>query len=191
MNSLEILNSQNGYVIFGIFLFVIAFIYTKKEFEITSDSEKTMNKVFKKPTREELKRKIRKRKKLLIKSIQNGIIKFTKDEYLSCRVPLGIASEARFKEGRIKELWCYTIEFKNDKFKIEFVAQIRANMVIVKPVGKKKKEILSFVDQTLQHPDVFHGPHDIKCKCSAAKLRSILNYVDEIRNQYEGGRDGK
>ena len=133
--------------------------------------------------------KVRKRKKRLIGSIQNGIIKFTKDEYLGCRIPLGIASESRFKEGNIKEMWCYTIEFKNDKFKIEFVAQIRANMAIVKPVGKKKKEILSYVDQTLQHSDIFHGPHDIKCECSASKLRSILKYVDEIRDQYEGRKN--
>ena len=174
------------YEIIGFFLFTIVCMYTFKEFQITSEAEQPK---FVKPSREYLEKKVRKRRKRLIRSIQNGIIKFTKDEYLSCRVPLGIASEARFKNGNIKEMWCYTIEFRNDKFKIEFVAQIRANMVIVKPVGKKKKEILSFVDQTLQHPEIFHGPHDIKCECSAAKLRSILNYVDEIRDQYEGRRD--
>ena len=176
----------NGYEILGIFLFIVACIYTFKEFQITSDVEQPK---FVKQTRESLERKVRKRKKRLIGSIQNGIIKFTKDEYLGCRVPLGIASEARFKEGRIKEMWCYTIEFENDKFNIEFVAQIRANMAIVKPVGKKKKEILSYVDQTLQHPEIFRGPHDIKCKCSAAKLRSILKFVDEIRDQYEGRKN--
>jgi hypothetical protein len=176
----------NLYEIIGFFLFIIVCMYNFKEFQITSEVEQPN---FVRHSRESLERKVRKRKKHLIRSIQNGIIKFTKDEYLSCRVPLGIASEARFKNGNIKEMWCYTIEFENDKFKIEFVAQIRANMVIVKPVGKKKKEILSFVDQTLQHPDIFHDPHDIKCKCSAAKLRSILNYVDEIRDQYEGRRN--
>ena len=176
----------NGYEILGFFLFIIVCIYTFKEFQIASVVEHPK---FVRQTRESLERKVRKRKNRLIGSIQNGIIKFTKDEYLSCRVPLGIASEARFKEGRIKEMWCYTIEFKNDKFKIEFVAQIRANMAIVKPVGKKKKEILSYVDQTLQHSGLFHGPHDIKCECSASKLRSILKYVDEIRDQYEGRQD--
>ena len=53
----------------------------------------------------------------------------------------------------------------------------------------KKKEILSYVDQTLQHSGLFHGPHDIKCECSASKLRSILKYVDEIRDQYEGRKN--
>ena len=176
----------NGYEILGIFLFIIVCIYTFKEFQISSVVEQPK---FVRQTRESLERKVRKRKKRLIHSIQNGIIKFAKDEYLGCRVPLGIASEARFKEGRIKEMWCYTIEFNNDKFKIEFIVQIRANMAIVKPVGKKKKEILSYVDQTLQHSDIFHGPHDIKCKCSASKLRSILKYVDEIRDQYEGRKN--
>ena len=175
-----------GYEIIGFFLFVIVCIYAFKEFKITSDVEHPK---FVRHTRDFLEKKVRKRKKCLIDSIQNGIIKFAKDEYLGCRVPLGIASEARFKEGDIKGMWCYTIEFKNDKFKIEFVAQIRANMAIVKPVGKKKKEILSYVDQTLQHSDIFHGPHDIKCECSASKLRSILKYVDEIRDQYEGRKN--
>ena len=176
----------NGYEILGIFLFIVVCIYTFKEFQITSEAEQPK---FVKQTRESLERKVRKRKKRLIGSIQNGIIKFAKDEYLGCRVPLGIASEARFKVGNLKEMWCYTIEFENDKFNIEFVAQIRANMAIVKPVGKKKKEILSYVDQTLQHSDIFHGPHDIKCECSASKLRSILKYVDEIRDQYEGRKN--
>lgn len=176
----------NLYEIIGFILFIIICIYTFKEFRITLVVEQLK---LIRPTRESLKRKVRKRKEHLIRSIQNGIIKFTKDEYLDCRVPLGIASEARFKNNNLREMWNYTIEFENDKFKIEFIAQIRANMVIIKPVGKKKKEILSFVDQTLQHPDIFHGPHDIKCKCSAAKLRSILNYVDEIRDQYEGEID--
>lgn len=175
-----------GYEILGIFLFAVVCIYTFKEFQITSNAEQPK---FVRQTRESLERKVRKRKKRLIGSIQNRIIKFTKDEYLGCRVPLGIASEARFKEGRIKEMWCYTIEFKNDKFKIEFVAQIRANMATVKPVGKKKKKILSYVDQTLQYSELFHGPHDIKCDCSASKLRSILKYVDEIRDQYEGRKN--
>lgn len=105
-----------GYEIFGVCLFVIVCIYTFKEFQITSEAEQPK---FVRQTRESLERKVRKRKKRLIGSIQNGIIKFTKDEYLGCRVPLGIASEARFKEGNIKEMWCYTIEFKNDKFKGE------------------------------------------------------------------------
>lgn len=192
MNSLELLNGQNGYIIFGIFLFVIAFIYTKKEFEITSDSEKAMNKVFTKPTREELRRKIKKRRKRIITSIQTGIIAFTKDEYLSYRKPLGIASEVRFKNGNLKEMWCYTIEFKNDKFKIEFIAQIRANMTTIMEQSKgnkKKKELLSYVDQTKHHPEIFKGPHDIKCECSIMKLKHILNFVDEIRNQHEGRTD--
>ena len=183
-------STLSGYEIIGIFIFIIVCVYTFKEFEITAAAEQLK---FVRHTRESLERKVRKRKKLLIGSIQNGIIKFTKDEYLAYRVPLGIASEARYHEGNIKGMWCYTIIFKNDRFEIKFTAQIRANMVEIFLIDtkkvEKKKEILSYVDQTLQHSGIFHGPHDILCNCSLAKLRNILKYVDEIRDQYEGRKN--
>lgn len=187
----NIMVETNWFVIFWIAVILLVwYIYRRINCRTTSGIKEIIPV---KLTKDDLRQKIKKRKKFLIKNIQSSIIQFTRDEYLDCRVPLGIASEVKFKEGNIKEAWCYIIIFKDSKYTIKFTAQIRANLIEIYKAGvkyddyKEDNSILSFVDQTLQHSSVFNGPTDISNKCSLARLKKILALVERIRDKYERG----
>lgn len=127
--------------------------------------------------------KVLKRKIYLIDQIQKSCIKFAGIYYLYCRTPLGIASEKYYENGKPEEMNSYIVLFKDTQSNIfiTFTAQIRANMV---EITKDGNELLSFVDQTLQHPSIFSGPGDVMNKCNSKQLKEILKVLDRIHEQY-------
>lgn len=138
------------------------------------------------------KRKVQKRKKRLIRLIQLECIRFARPQYIDQRKPLGIASEAYFREGNKAKANNYIVEFERDGYWIIFTAQIRANLIQIIRIEDRTKpskdkegneiiyDVLSFIDQTLQYPEIFKGPTDVWCTASNKKLRHILAIVDNI-----------
>lgn len=158
------------YLIFFIFLIVKSF---KNIINEDQSNPKTIRQM------------VKKRKKCLIDKIQYSCIKFTTIYYIYCRTPFGIVSEKYYREGHPEKMNEYDVIFKIPKrnLTIKFCAQIRANMV---EVFENEKLILAFVDQTLQYPSLFKGPTDIDCKCSAKKLKNIIEGLDEIHLSFAG-----
>lgn len=67
----------------------------------------------------------------------------------------------------------YIIKFKIDDIHIEYCYQIRGSLITI----VKNKEILTFVDQTIQYSGILFHPHDMSINCSKKILEHLLRDI--------------
>ena len=108
--------------------------------------------------------------------ISREICELNSSEYYDLREGLGLGSV----NAKPNKMFCYTIDFKTTNFDIEYCYQIRGSLIIIK---KNHKEILSFVDQTIQYSGVFYYPNDIEINCSKKTLENLYKEIKKEINE--------
>lgn len=114
-------------------------------------------------------KKLKYQKLELVYNISRELCKLDSPDYYHKRQGLGITSENKEPQ----KMFCYTIEFKIENKTIEYCYQIRGSLITI---TCKDKDILSFVDQTIQYSCLYY-PHDIQIKCSKKTLENLLRDI--------------
>ena len=115
-------------------------------------------------------KKLKYQKLELVYNISRELCELDSPDYYHLRKGLGIASV----NSKPDKMFCYTIRFKIDDKEVDYCYQIRGSLITI---TKNHKELLKFVDQTIQYSGCLYYPHNIDIDCSKKTLENILRDV--------------